>query len=139
MAHTGQVHRETTEEFGSIHDGLAHEKLQHKSGTSSRRTPIKQAAEKATGNIDEKRTLPPMDPPKAGRGKSSPGRHVLIHLSSSPDHQAVSTFELTERARQSRGRFKITHPSHPEDYWQDLRDHVDEMSREAVLPALNLA
>ncbi|OHW98199.1 nitrate reductase [Colletotrichum incanum] len=65
MAHAGRVHQETTEEFESIHDGLAYEKLQKcllgvvtdKARNFIKKNAEKQAAEKAMGNSDEKRAL----------------------------------------------------------------------------------
>ncbi|KAK1981000.1 hypothetical protein LZ30DRAFT_721568 [Colletotrichum cereale] len=66
MAHAGRVHQETTEEFASIHDGLAYEKIQEcllgvvtdKARNFIKKNAEKQAAEKAAVNGgDEKRAL----------------------------------------------------------------------------------
>ncbi|TIC99277.1 Nitrate reductase [NADH] [Colletotrichum higginsianum] len=65
MAHAGRLHQETTEEFDSIHDGLAYEKLQEcllgvvtdKARNFIKKNAEKEAAEKAKGDVDEKRAL----------------------------------------------------------------------------------
>ncbi|OLN97767.1 Nitrate reductase [NADH] protein-like protein [Colletotrichum chlorophyti] len=65
MAHAGRVHQEATEEFESIHDGFAYEKLQEcllgvvtdKAKNFIKKNAEKQAAEKAQSRSNENRAL----------------------------------------------------------------------------------
>ncbi|GKT41145.1 nitrate reductase [NADH] 1 [Colletotrichum spaethianum] len=98
MAHAGRVHQETTEEFDSIHDGLAFEKLQQcllgvvtdKARNFIKKNAEKQAAEKAMGNGNEKRALQKHQwiPTKLIDRKAL-SDDTFSYTFQLPDHQAV--------------------------------------------------
>ncbi|CRK27704.1 hypothetical protein BN1708_014926 [Verticillium longisporum] len=98
MVHAGRVHAETTEEFGSIHDGFAYEKLKecllgtvtNKAANFIKENGKKQAAEKAKSKGDNKATLQKHRwvPTKliARKAISEDTRAYTFQL---PDHKAI--------------------------------------------------
>ncbi|GKT58265.1 nitrate reductase [Colletotrichum tofieldiae] len=98
MAHAGRVHQETTEEFESIHDGLAYEKLQHcllgvvtdKASNFIKKNAEKQAVEKAMGNGEENRALQKHKwIPTKLIGRKALSDDTFSYTFQLPDHQAV--------------------------------------------------
>ncbi|KAJ3951178.1 hypothetical protein N0V92_012413 [Colletotrichum tropicale] len=98
MAHAGRVHQEATEEFESIHDGFAYEKLNEcllgvvtdKAKNFIKKNAEKAAAEKARDNSNEKRALQKHKwiPTKLINRKAL-SEDTFSYTFQVPDHQAV--------------------------------------------------
>ncbi|KAL3292791.1 nitrate reductase [Colletotrichum asianum] len=98
MAHAGRVHQEATEEFESIHDGFAYEKLNEcllgvvtdKAKNFIKKNAEKAAAEKAKDNDNNKRALQKHKwiPTKLINRKAL-SEDTFSYTFQLPDHQAV--------------------------------------------------